>query len=40
MNMQMDVPDPGDVVTAKWIMDWDYPILLNVVPRNIGKSRR
>jgi protein-tyrosine-phosphatase len=22
---KMDVPDLGDMVTAKWIMDWDIP---------------
>ena len=22
---KMDVPNPGDMVTAKWIVDWDIP---------------
>jgi len=37
---KMDVPDLGDMVKAKWIVDWDVPILLKVVPRNIGKSAK
>jgi protein-tyrosine-phosphatase len=37
---KMDVPDLGDIVTASGSSIGMYPILLKVVPRNIGKFGR
>src|SRR5215216_8021068 len=36
--VKMDVPDLGDMVTAKWIVDWVYLIPRRVASWNTAKS--
>jgi arsenate reductase (thioredoxin) len=35
---KMDVPDLGDMVITKWIVDWDIPIPLRAASSNTARS--